>query len=262
MKAKYVDHMGSDLSVVNAARVSYSKKSDWEITMPKNLLRNQYPIKRLTNADNNLIKFLARGCESRDWDNLLKEMLDCEDYEDLELAAQFIKTLPPHWSPFGHTAITIHVEAPIFVARQLGKHQVGFVWNEVSRRYIQTAPKFFMPENFRKAHKTSKQGSGEPLPQGKNLLMHGHASEVNATALNAYNAMLDSGVCPEQARMVLPQSMYTEWYWTGNLFGFANMYLQRTDSHVQGETRELAYDIGAIIRPLFPVSWAALTGEK
>lgn len=261
MKAKYVDHMGSDLSVVNSARVSYSKKSDWEITMPKNPIRNQFPIKRLSNADTSLIKFLARGCTTKEWDAIINEMLDCEHIDEIREMAEFVKVLPPHWTPFGHTAVTVHVKAPIFVARQLGKHQVGFVWNEVSRRYITDGPEFFVPNQFRKAHKTSKQGSGEPLPKLRSEAMSKHLTDVHDMALYAYNTMLEGGVCPEQARMVLPQSMYTEWYWTGNLFSFANMYILRTDSHVQGETRELAYQIGDIIRPLFPVSWQALTGE-
>lgn len=266
MKVTYEDHMGDDLAVVNAARVSFGKKSGWEEGGT------------LSKADQGLIQFLARGCTSGEWDSLLNEVLNwyrVEGQEDQPFAPDFkallnhIKKMPDHWTPFGHTAITLHIKAPIFVARQLGKHQVGFVWNEVSRRYITDKPEFYGPDVWRKAAKNVKQGSSDEeahipdfekylVPYEGGLVIH-CAEDHHQLSLEYYRHLLDSGVCPEQARMVLPQSMYTEWIWTGNLYGFANVYNQRTDPHAQKEVRDVAHQIGEIIEPLFPVSWKELT---
>lgn len=226
MKATYINHMGTDLSVVNAARVSFGKTSS-----------------EFSDRDTRLINYLAKHS---------------------------------HWTPFAHTAITVHVKAPLFVARQLGKHQVGMVWNEVSRRYVTDEPEFYEPEVWRKAADNVKQGSSdEPVteavgecveeccpPDGTyRYAINSTVYQLQFEAAELYVDMIRAGVCPEQARMVLPQSMYTEWYWTGNLVSFANMWKLRTDSHTQRETQEVARQIGDIIRPLFPVSWEALTGS-
>jgi thymidylate synthase (FAD) len=136
----------------------------------------------------------------------------------------------------------------------LGKHQVGLVWNEVSRRYVSDEPEFYTPEVWRKAAANVKQGSSDEAVESI-----GTSHAFYHVALSAYKHLLTEGVCPEQARMVLPQSMYTEWYWTGNLYAFANVFIQRTDSHAQKETQQIAHQIGSIISPLFPVSWKALT---
>ena len=265
MKVTYIDHMGNDLSVVNAARVSFGKKSLWEWKKVYDL--GHFP--QLSKADQSLIQFLARGCTSGDWEGLVDDVIDIAhpydyttddgvshraiDPTNLENLLNHIKKMPDHWTPFGHTAITLHIKAPIFVARQLGKHQVGFVWNEVSRRYITDEPEFYVPETWRKAAENVKQGSSNEDSE------YGVIKDYLDTCLFQYKDMLEHGVCAEQARMVLPQSMYTEWYWTGNLYGFANVYNQRTDSHTQKETRDVAHQIGKIIEPLFPVSWEALT---
>jgi thymidylate synthase (FAD) len=218
MEVTLVNHMGNDNSVVDAARVSFSKVAD------------QY-----TNEQNNkLISYLAKH---------------------------------NHWTPFGHTAITLHVKAPIFVARQLGKHQVGLVWNEVSRRYVTDEPEFYVPEVWRRAADNVKQGSSDsPVTTSCVRDQYGEmvhpmfaAEDLNMFALRTYRDMVDAGVCPEQARMVLPQSMYTEWYWTGNLYSFYNVWKLRTDSHTQKETQEIAKQIGDILASLYPVSWEALT---
>lgn len=228
MKVTYVDHMGSDLSVVNAARVSFNKTSEWEYD------------KVLSEKDTKLIKYLASH---------------------------------NHWTPFGHTAITLHIKAPLFVARQLGKHQVGFVWNEVSRRYVDDEPEFYQPGAWRKKpDKSIKQGSGEDFPTGEEDGYFGDVDgyvvqvdldashqDVLFEAMRTYRFFLEEGMAPEQARMVLPQSMYTEWYWTGNLYGYSNVYNLRTDSHTQKETQEVAKQIGEILEPLYPVSWPLLT---
>jgi thymidylate synthase (FAD) len=265
MQAKYVDHMGTDLSVVNAARVSFSKES---ALVDGNLSK----------GDTSLIQFLARGCTSGDWDGMVSDlMLLGADDDDIEVEGfmSYIKNMPTHWTPFGHTAITLHMKAPLFVARQLGKHQVGLVWNEVSRRYVSDEPEFYTPEVWRKAAANVKQGSSDEAVDLKSeyvwcddntpkygwddyTLYELYHEHLEREAL-LYQKMLERGVCPEQARMVLAQSTYTEWYWTGNLYAFANVFIQRTDSHAQKETQEIAHQIGSIISPLFPVSWKALT---
>ena len=237
MKATYKDHMGGDLSVVNAARVSFGKESE-----------------ALTKGDEGLIQFLARGCTSGDWDAHISSLQGIIDREAIEDVLRYVKKMPDHWTPFGHTAITLHMKAPIFIARQLGKHQVGMVWNEVSRRYVSDTPEFYVPSQFRKAADNVKQGSSDEAAYTRITpwKLFEYQSET-------YQQLLNEGVCPEQARMVLPQSMYTEWYWTGNLYSFANVFVQRTDSHAQRECQDIAHQIGTIIEPLFPVSWKALT---
>ena len=221
MKVEYIDHMGSDLSVVNAARVSFNKESDWNYHLNDAGVELSEPT--LPHADAKLIKYLAKH-------NL--------------------------WTPFGHTAITLHFKAPIFVARQLGKSQVGMVWNEVSRRYVSDSPEFYTPEVWRKAADNVKQGSSdEPINAEYN------PAYLYSSMLAAYHSALEYDVCPEQARMLLPQSMLTEWYWTGNLKSFANVYNLRTDSHTQRETQEVAKQIGEVIGKLFPISFDALTSR-
>ena len=245
MKVHYVDHMGSDLSVVNAARVSFGKRSE-----------------QLTEKDKGLIRFLARGCTKGDWDKIQDDLMFLsEDHEkdQIEEILNHVKNMPTHWTPFGHTAITLHIKAPIFVARQLGKHQVGMVWNEVSRRYVTDEPEFYTPDAWRKAADNVKQGSGEDLQRNETVMASIYWQDVMEESERAYSCLLNLGVCPEQARMVLPQSMYTEWYWTGNLYSFANVFIQRSDSHAQKEVQQIAEQIDYLLMSLFPVSWPALT---
>jgi thymidylate synthase (FAD) len=244
MKVHYVDHMGSDLSVVNAARVSFGKRSE-----------------QLTEKDKGLIRFLARGCTKGDWDKIQDDLMFLsEDHEkdQIEKTINHVKNMPTHWTPFGHTAITLHIRAPIFVARQLGKHQVGMVWNEVSRRYVTDDPEFYIPDAWRKAADNVKQGSSDEVKDDSdewNWRYH----EACFQSVEEYEWMIYEGICPEQARMVLPQSLFTEWYWTGNLYSFANVFIQRSDSHAQKEVQQIAEQIDYLLMPLFPVSWPALT---
>lgn len=211
---EYLDHMGSDLTVVNAARVSFHKEHDeFDYT-----------------TDRGLIKYLAKH---------------------------------NHWSPFAHCSASFRVKAPIFVARQLVKHTVGFSWNEVSRRYVDEEPEFFFPQAFRKRADNVKQGSSEEVFSGAGYasglsLQDKMARQSTEVALSCYNAMLEQGVCPEQARMVLPQNTMTEWIWTGTLYAWARMCQLRLDSHTQKETRVVAEKIHATMWDLFPTSWEFL----
>ena len=245
MKVTYIDHMGTDLSVVNAARVSFAKKSEWEIqhvsceeyedgdfsqwTVAEEFTSPYYgfSLRRLGSGDAKLINYLAKH---------------------------------NHWTPFGHTAVTLHVKAPLFVARQLGKHQVGLVWNEVSRRYVDDEPEFYVPDVWRKRAENVKQGSSDE-PAASHVQTP-YSTRAYGVCLNNYHYLLEQGVCPEQARMVLPQSMMTEWYWTGSIAAFSRVCKLRLDSHTQQETREIAQQISRVIKPLFPVSWAALQGRE
>lgn len=215
MRVDYVDHMGSDLSVVNAARVSFDKESEWD--------HHDYGHPVLSERDNKLIAYLASH---------------------------------NHWSPFAHTSVQLRVKAPIFVARQLVKHQVGGVWNEVSRRYVDSEPEFWFPDQWRgRPEGSMKQGSsGLADPSAAH-----RAQKVVEDALATYEHMLyHDGVAPEQARMILPQNMMTEWYWTGSLMFWARVCKQRLDPHAQQETREVAVGISQICQGLFPRSWIAL----
>ena len=226
MKVKYVDQMGSDLSVVNAARVSFDKVSDWEYvssTSEPNLCGHLHM--SLKPQDERLIAFLARE---------------------------------NHWTPFGHTSLSIHVKAPIFVARQLGKHQVGLVWNEISRRYVDSPPEFYIPESWRKKNPDKKQGSYEDEFIDLSADLDLNVDSIVNLCKTTYNSMLDLGVCAEQARMILPQNMYTEWYWSGSLIAFARVCNLRLKKDTQLETRVIAQQISDIAASCFPVSWQYL----
>ena len=255
MKVTYIDHMGDDLSVVNAARVSFGKRSQWDITDV------------LSEADRGLIGFLARGCTSGDWESLKDDVIggpaEVVDHSELERVFNHIRKMPPHWSPFAHTAVTLHLKMPIFVARQIMKHTTGIVYNEVSRRYVDSEPEFYVPDVWRKRADNVKQGSSDEAVDSKSLTWTCPEDEMEGVyqkSLDAYRELIYyCDVAPEQARMILPQSMYTEVIATGNLYAFANMYNQRTDSHAQKETQEIAKQLGEIIEPLYPESWKALT---
>lgn len=206
MEVTYLDGMGNDLSVVNAARVSFDKMSE-----------------DLTFRDVNLIAYLAEH---------------------------------DHWSPFAHTSISLRIKAPLFVARQLGKHQVGLVWNEVSRRYVDSEPEFYIPDIWRKRSKSVKQGSTDEPAFSKSDSVW--IEESIQQQLEIYTKLLTSGVCPEQARMVLPQCTMTEWIWTGSLLAFVRVCRLRCDEHTQRETQEIAFAIKEILGEHFPISTRAL----
>ena len=211
LKVDLVDKMGSDLSVVNAARVSFAKKSNWDdIPFAEgNVLKE---------SDARLIKYLAKH---------------------------------NHWSPFGHCSMQFHIKAPIFVARQLVKHQVGLVWNEVSRRYVDDEPEFYTPKVWRLKADNKKQGSSDETIEYN---VEGAIQYVTQT----YNNLLREGVAPEMARMVLPQNLYTEWYWSGTLMAFARVCNLRCAKDTQWETQQIANKIDRFGAEFFPYSWVEL----
>lgn len=207
---QYVMHMGSDLTVVNAARVSFNSEST-----------------EFTERDGKLVNYLAKH---------------------------------KHWTPFAHPQITLRIKAPIFIRTQLFKHKVGFVENEVSRRYVSDAPEIYIPNWRGKPTNGAKQGSEDFMPINDVYNTLNRSYEMTAKdALHTYEDLLAKGVAPEQARSVLPQGTYTEWWWTGSLSAFARVYSQRIDPHAQWEVRQYAQAIYDIIQPLYPVSWLALT---
>ena len=216
IKVELIDKMGSDLSVVNAARVSFDKESEWQMSQEGKVLNN---------SDQKLIKYLAEH---------------------------------NHWSPFSHAFASFRIKAPIFVARQLVKHTVGLSWNEVSRRYVSTEPEFYMPKTWRKAAKNVKQGSSDS-PAG---YFDPVADKSTELCLSAYILMLNEGVCPEQARMILPQNTMTEWIWSGSLYAFARVCNLRLDSHTQQETQTVARLIDSYMIELFPESWEVLVNDN
>jgi thymidylate synthase (FAD) len=242
-QAVYVDHMGSDASVVDAARISFDKLSS------------------MFSAEENagLIRFLARGCSSGHWDRLVQELRHGQlNSQEIDAILKEVKRMPEHWTPFAHTAISLRMAAPVPIRTQCFKHKQGLVENEESRRYISSRPELFVPDYFRLAPEGSiKQGSGGMHPHSEDWLAS--YEMLCQEAIELYMAMIEDGVAPEQARFALPQGCIVQWRWTGNLYAFANFFNKRTDSHAQGEIRDLAKLVGALIEPLFPVSWKALT---
>lgn len=224
IKVTYRRHMGDDLTIVDAARVSFDKESEWDYE-DDGLFAN--PI--LSDKDAKLIRYLAHH---------------------------------NHWSPFAHTSIQLRVKAPIFVARQLVKHQVGGVWNEVSRRYVDNEPEFWFPDQWRGRPVNAKQGSNGVVDlcswYHEQIGLNVSPQDTAEICLSMYSHMLECGVAPEQARMVLPQNMMTEWIWTGSLMFFTRVCRERLAPGAQYETRLVAEQIAEIIAPLFPVSWSAL----
>ena len=169
-----------------------------------------------------------------------------------------------HWTPFGHVQAQFRIKAPVFVARQLVKHQVGMVWNETSRRYVDSEPEFHAPEAWRKRAPDKKQGSLLETFEGRDEERFDEKYwDLMTRCETIYNNMLASGVAPEQARMVLPQSMMTEWYWTGSLAAFGRVVSQRISEDAQYECRVVAEKIDQILVNHEPISysWSCLTGR-
>ena len=212
INANIIDHMGNDLSVVNAARVSFHKESHWE--------PSENGFRKLSAQDEKLINYLAKH---------------------------------KHFSPFNHCFISSRVKAPIFVARQLVKHKF-MPWNEVSRRYVDEEPEFFFPDNWRAKAENAKQGSQESVY----VEINKSPKLMADNCLALYENMLKAGVAPEQARMILPQNMMTEWIWSGTLGAYADMLRLRLDPHTQYESRIVANLLYEQLLLIFPISLKAL----
>ena len=210
IEVELIDRMGTDASVVNAARVSFGKR-----------------IKEMSEGDTKLIRYLAKH---------------------------------NHWSPFGHASLQFRIKAPIFVARQLVKHTVGLVWNEISRRYVDYEPEFYEVDTWRGKPVDKKQGSSDREIEwvSRSQRTDTLKSAVENLALHNYKVLLDAGVAPEQARMILPQSMFTEWWWSGSLYAFSRVCNLRCASDAQYETRIVANLINDECEKLFPISWTEL----
>jgi thymidylate synthase (FAD) len=216
MQVSLIDSMGTDLSIVNAARVSFANESFWK----------DYEEGSLSMRDSNLIAYLGKH---------------------------------GHWTPFSQTAISLRMKAPIPIRTQCFKHKVGFTENEVSRRYVDTEPEFFHPKWRGKPTGGAKQGSSGTLTDLEIDSKIGHYDIYMENSLYYYEQMIELGVCPEQARLVLPQAVMTEWIWTGSLAAFARFYNLRSKPDSQVEIQELASMVQDVIKPLFPVGWSALT---
>ncbi|MNQ79692.1 Thymidylate synthase ThyX [compost metagenome] len=187
-----------------------------------------------------------------------KENSEFDNIKDAKLINYLAKH--DHWTPFAHTALKFRVAAPLPIRTQCFKHKIGMVENEESRRYISTTPEIYVPEFFRsKPEGSVKQGSGGIHHFSEYWLEH--YRRATSECVTIYKAMVEEGVCPEQARFILPQGAIVNWIWTGNLVSFANFYLKRTDSHAQKEVQEVAYQVGKLVEEIFPVSWKALTSE-
>ena len=224
INVELIDSMGSDLTVVNAARVSFNKKSEWDYDY------------KLKVDDALLISYLARH---------------------------------KHMSPFGHCFVSFHVKAPIFVARQLVKHKF-LRWNEISRRYVDSEPTYYYPDTWRGRSSDKKQGSEGVIDLSEikdtehntailgSGTLDGHVTEISEWLLETYKLLIDKGVAPEQARMVLPQSTMTEWYWSGSLDAWSDMCKLRLKEDTQYETRLVAMGIDKHMDTLYPDSWPAL----
>ena len=222
IKVELLDWMGDDLAVVNAARVSFNKESEWE----SDSLYDSGPL-MLEERDQKLINYLAKH---------------------------------NHWTPFAHTALKFRVAAPVPIRTQCFKHKIGMVENEESRRYISSIPEIFIPEFFRsKPEGSIKQGSGETHVMSDYFVTS--YRDLTQACVEEYKTMLDNGVCPEQARFILPQGAIVNWIWTGNLVSFANFFIKRTDPNAQREVQIVAEMVGEKVKEIFPVSWSALVGE-
>jgi len=223
VQVTYIDHCSSDITVVNAARVSFDKRSEpVGYFHPEGLSSIGKWVPKLNDKDQRLIKFLARH---------------------------------NHKSPFNHTFIVTHVKAPVFVARQLVKHKF-MPWNEVSGRYVTFNPEFHDMGEYRKKAKDKKQGSGKPIKDPSNLEMI--FQESHHSCFRRYKQALAEGLCEEQARALLPLDLMTQWYWSGTLGAWADMYKLRIQEDAQLETQEIARMASEIIEPWFPYSWVAL----
>jgi thymidylate synthase (FAD) len=208
-----LETFGDDLTVVNAARVSFAKESH-----------------EFSEQDGKLVRYLAKH---------------------------------HHITPFFHPQIRLRIKMPIFVAREWFRHQIGFARNEVSRRYVDSPPECYVPkpDHIRARDPKLKQGSKlEPVDNAE--YVHEEILDLTNVAMDTYKKLLDSGVAPEIARMILPQSMYTEFIETGSLAAYARLCTLRLDPTAQKEIREYATAVDTLLKDKFPVSWPALIPQE
>ncbi len=269
MYAKLIDVMGDDLKICNAARASFGAKSDWdkvdcghEDCGPE--CSGSY--KRLAAKDANLIRYLARGCPAKEMEEIVTSLAnaDPDDFGRERILATLndYRGKATHWVPFAHCQLTFEVHMPIFVARQLIRHTVGVSISEMSRRYVDENPEYYMPakEGWRLAAANVKQGSSSDCLTGdaaEEVALHVESLCNNSTEL--YRRLVDVyKVAPELARIILPQNTYTDWTWTVSLVTVSRICHQRLDSHAQKEIRDLAQQIHDQTLEKFPVSFKAL----
>lgn len=247
IRVEYLDHMGNDLDVVNAAKVSFDKESDWDWV-------DDGKVEWVTDSEGFLTpaSWPTEPGSVRNGRGHLRTLKD----KDAKLISYLSRH--KHWTPAAHTAIKFRVGAPVPIRTQCFKHKQGFVENEESRRYITSRPELFIPDEFRTAPEKAKQGSGGTHPRSDGWTTFYVAHCVRG--IDLYEGMIADGIAPEQARFVLPQGVIVNWIWTGNLASYARFYAQRTDEHAQKEVAIVANKIGKEMERLFPVSWAALTG--
>jgi thymidylate synthase (FAD) len=265
---------GSDLGIVNAARKSFGRRSEWANEedlwcspwVPlgneqgddiRHEMQNPYITPVLKDKDKRLLEFLARGMTAADFDEFCYDVKTCDtgyDYQDLVPLLWQWRNTPTHDTPFNHGFFSFEVKAPIFVARHLVKHEY-LIMSEYSRRYITDDVEFYAPDVWRKAAADVKQGSSS---EGYTLReMYGwdtYDKDMYAVPLQQYKSLLGKGVAPEQARMVLPQSLMTSWTWSGTLGAFANMCKLRLSSDTQAETRKVAQAVYEELKKQFPVA--------
>lgn len=270
INAEYIMHMGDDLNVVNNARVSFDKESKWAPDPHAHFGEPGDDSLQLSAADQGLIRFLATGFRKSEWNEMIQGV---RAMSDLEIHKLFLKLRrhATHWAPMAHPHVQLRVTAPIFLARQFVKHQIGLTWSEVSRRYVDDEPSFWLPEGWRARPEGGiKQGSSEmivSLMKAEDEQREFYAAPTDvaemltAQALGAYLGMLEAQIAPEMARAVLPQNMMVSWRWTGSLAAFARVCQQRCDDHAQKEAQILGHQISEIMSGLFPMSWDAMVGE-
>lgn len=272
MKAELKSYWGSDLIVVNNARVSFHKESQWIYECRSCKRVDSQPEggcqtgpcmfeRTIKEADKRLIGYLARGCTKDEWD-ILNYEAGGADPEELEAILKHVKRMPEHWAPFANgNGLRFLVKAPIPIMRQMFKSKVGSVESEVSRRYVDDPPEVFYPKFRGRPEGSIKQGSGPELFGFIEAEVVHIYDESIGYALRAYDLLIEKGVCPEQARFVLPQGTYTEAIVSNSLYGWARFYNQRSDrDHAQGEVADIADQIAVEAKRWFPVSWDALTG--
>lgn len=249
IKVTYLDHMGSDKQVVNAARASFGKESNGPIT----------------EADVSLLNFLARGFSQKEWDELASKVLGVESIEEVQELMWQVKTTPTHFAPFTHPQLSIRIEAPLSIARQMWRSHVGLSggdhgypgWSEESRRYVDSEPEIFLPDGLRKRADNVKQGSSGELVDNSDELIESLGSHFEQ-GQQFYQSLLDYGVASEQARLALHNGTMVSWVWTGSLSAWARVAGLRSHGHAQKEAQLIAEPLIEILEAHFPYSYMAL----